>query len=208
MHLLDEDADFLRNLPQSNGFTKHELAENRLRRIAHSQRGRLWGLALAPLRASLTALLGWLLFLFVLKTFCPPVVFAFVEVALGKSLYVLFAIITVGVVVSFLMNLFGSLGTVLSLVSDILQGEAVCLEGRVSTSSFTEKAKGLGQLHDEEVDHFAYAIGNDYLRVSEEAFLVLRPYSGSTFQVYATPRSKLLLSLEPVKLRRSERRVN
>jgi len=187
--MLDEDAEFLRNLPESNGFTKDELTANRLHRIAQSQRGRLWGLALEPLRTSLTALLGWLLFLFVLKTFCPPMLFAFAEVALGKSLYVLFAFITVGVVVSFVLNLLGSFGTVLTLVRDVLQGEAVCLEGRVSTSSFTEKAKGLGQLHNEDIDQFVYAIGNDYLRVSEDAFLVLRPYSGSVFRVYATPRS-------------------
>jgi hypothetical protein len=144
----------------------------------------------------------------VLKTLWSPVLFALVEVALGKSLYVLFAFITVSVVVSFMLNLLGSFGPVLNLVGDILQGEAVCLEGRVSPSSFTEKAKGLGQLHHEDVDHFVYAIGNDYLRVSEEAFLVLRPYSGSVFRVYATPRSKLLLSIEPVKLRRADRLVN
>jgi hypothetical protein len=205
--MLDEEEEFLLNLPKSNNFTEGELAENRLHRIARSQRGRLWCVALEPLRTSLSALLGWLIFLFVLRTLWSPVLFAFVEVALGKSLYVLFAIVTVGVIVSFIFKLLGSFGVALNLVIDILQGEAVCLEGRVSASSFTEKAKGLGQLHGEVIDDFVYAIGNDYLRVSEEAVLVLRPYSGSVFRVYATPRSRLLLSIEPVKLRRADRLV-
>jgi len=60
-------------------------------------------LALNPLRASLIAMLGWLLFLFY-----PAVLFAVIE-AMGKSLYVLFAIITIGVVLAFVSNLFGSL---------------------------------------------------------------------------------------------------
>jgi hypothetical protein len=202
-----EEEEFLLNLPKTNHFTEDELSENRLRRIARGQRGRLWRVALEPLRTSLSALLGWLIFLFVVKTFWSPVLFAMVEVAVGKSLYVVFAIVTVGVVVSFILKLLGSFGPLLNLVIDILQGEAVCLEGRVSTTSFTEKAKGLGQLYGEVIDNFVYAIGNEYLRVSEAAFLVLRPYSGSVFRIYATPRSRLLLSIEPVKLRRADRRV-
>jgi hypothetical protein len=205
--ILDEEDKFLRGLFTENGFTEGELAENQLHRIARSQLAHLWGVALDPLRASLIALLGWLLFLFVIKTFCPAVLFTVIEVAMGKSLYVLFAIITFGVVVAFISNLFGSFGPVTNLVVDILKGEASCVEGRVSASSITEKAKGLGALHDENDDHFCYAIGNEYLRVSEQAFQILRPYSGSVFRVYVTPRSRLLLSIEPVKLRRSDRVV-
>jgi hypothetical protein len=99
----------VRGLFTENGFTENELAENRLRRIARSQVAHLWGIAMDPLRASLIAMLGWLLFLFVIKTFCPAVLLAVIEVAMGKSLYALFAIITVGVVLAFVSNLFGSL---------------------------------------------------------------------------------------------------
>jgi hypothetical protein len=205
--ILEEEGDFLRNLSKRNDFTTGELLQNQLHLIASTQVSRLWMVALKPLRMSLTALLGWLLFLFVVKTLCPAVLFAVIEAALGMSLYVVFAFITVSVVLSFVFNLFGSFGAVVNLVRDILQGEAVCLEGRVSASSITEKAKGLGELHKESVEHFSYAIGNEYLPVNEEAHRVLRPYSGSVFRVYVTPRSRLLLSIEPVKLRRNDRLV-
>ena len=205
--ILDEEAKFLLDLFIENGFTDKELAENQLRRIARSQLAHLWSSALEPLRASLIALLGWLLFLFVIKTFCPAVLFAAIELAMGKSLYILFAFITIGVVLAFVSNLFGSFGPVTNLVLDILSGEAVCLEGRVSASSVTERAKGLGQLYEENVDHCSYAIGNEYLRVSEQAFHVMQPYSGSVFRVYVAPRSRLLLSIEPVRLRRADRMV-
>ena len=205
--ILEEEGDFLRNLSERNDFTTGELLQNQLHVIAGTQVSRLWMVALNPLRMSLTALLGWLLFLFVVKTLCPAVLFAVIEAALGMSLYVVFAFITVSVVLSFVFNLFGSFGAVVNLVRDILQGEAVCLEGRVSASSITEKAKGLGELHEESVEHFSYAIGNEYLPVNEEAHRVLRPYSGSVFRVYVTPRSRLLLSIEPVKLRRNDRLV-
>jgi hypothetical protein len=58
---------------------------------------------------------------------------------------------------------------------DILKGEASCVENRASASSITENAKGLGALHGENDDHFRYAIGNEYFRVSEQAFQILRP---------------------------------
>jgi hypothetical protein len=37
--------------------------------------------------------------------------------------------------------------------------------------------------------------------VTMEGYEALRAYSGSTCRVYMTPRSKLLLSIEPVKVR-------
>ena len=162
--MLEEEARFLRGLFQENGFNQRELAENQLCRIARSQRARLWGVALEPLRASLIALLGWFLFLFVTKTFCPGVLFSAIEIAMGQSLYVWFTFITAGVVLAFVSNLFGSFEPVVNLALDIL-------------------------------------------RVSEQALHILRPYSGSVFRVYVTPRSRLLLSIEPVKLRRADRVV-
>jgi hypothetical protein len=90
----------------------------------------------------------------------------------GDVLLCVVCIITVSVLLSFVFNLFGSFGAVVNLVRDILQGEVVCLEGRVSASSVTEKAKGLGELHGESVEHFSYAIsdaavgGNDPIAVS------------------------------------------
>ena len=77
--ILDGEGDFRRALAERNGFTEGELAENHRYRIAPTQVSRLWGAALEPLRASLTALLGWLLFLFVLITLCPAPLFAAVE---------------------------------------------------------------------------------------------------------------------------------
>src|SRR5260370_40351944 len=114
---------------------------------------------------------------------------------------------TIGGVVVIVSNEFGAVGKVKKLVRDIVLGEVVCVEGRVSASSVTEKAKGLGQLYEENVDHCSYAIGNEYLRVSEQAFHVMQPYSGSVFRVYVAPRSRLLLSIEPVRLRRADRMV-
>jgi hypothetical protein len=50
-------------------------------------------------------------------------------------------------------------------------------------------------------DRYWYIVQDQYLAVSAEGYQALRPYSGSDCKVYMTPRSKLLLSLELVKIR-------
>jgi hypothetical protein len=197
------DRDLPRCLSEVNGFTESELAVNRQYLIARSQVSRLYRLALKPFQASLCTLLGWLIFLFVVKTLCPLQLFVMIEAALGMSLFVVFAFISAGVLLSFVKDLFTSFGTIAELVPDIIQGKAACLEGRVSTSVVTEKGKGMAELHGEKIDYYSYAIGNEYLPVTKEAYDALRPYSGSVFRVYLTPRSRLLLSIEPTKVRRS-----
>jgi hypothetical protein len=197
------DRDLPRCLSEVNGFTESELGMNRQYLIARSQVARLYALALKPFQASLYTLLGWLIFLFVVKTLCPLQLFVMIEAAIGMSLFVLFAFITVGVLLAFVRDLFTSVGTITELVPDIIQGKAVCFEGRVSTSVVTEKGKGMAELHGENVDYYSYAIGNEYLPVTKEAYDALRPYTGSVFRVYLTPRSRLLLSIEPIKVRRS-----
>jgi hypothetical protein len=51
------------------------------------------------------------------------------------------------------------------------------------------------------VDRHYYVVQEQYMPVTLEAYEALRTYSGSTCRVYMAPRSKLLLSIEPVKVR-------
>jgi hypothetical protein len=198
-------SDLAADLASANGFTAEELAANRAARIAPSQIRKLWSAALDPVRTSLYALLGWLLFLLIVKTFVPLKLFAMIEWALGMSLYVLFALVTVSTVLAFLFQALSSIWVVLDLLRDIFQGEAIVKEGRVSTSSSAEKLHGMQEMYGDKEDRFGYAIGNEILTVNEAAYKVLRPYSDSSCRVYMTPRSKLLLSIEPVKIRRTDR---
>jgi hypothetical protein len=108
-------------------------------------------------------------------------------------------LITFSAVVATLSGLFESAGTLFNLALDLAAGRAHCVEGRTSTSHASEGGKRITNLI--RVERHWYVVRNEYLRVTLEAYEVLQPYSGSTCRVYMTPRSKMLLSLEPVKMR-------
>ena len=124
------------------------------------------------------------------------------------SLWVLFAFITIGTIIAFLHQSLSAISTTLDLARDLRDGQAAALEGRVSTSSDTEANHGVDQLYEEQSNRCWYAIGDVYLPVSEHAHKALRPYSGSSCRVFMTPRSRFLLSIEPVKTRRADRLVH
>lgn len=203
-------GDHLRqDLAEANGFTTDDLEENRTGVMSASQRKRLWGRALDPLRRSFTALAGWLFFLFI------------VQVVLSSSRWLKFAarfgfpklgglllLITLCTVGAFLWELFCSFESIYAVTLDLAAGRVDAVEGRVTISSETRDANGMGALYEFTEDRHAYAVGADRFPVTEEACSVLRPYAGSSCRVYATPRSRILLSIEPLKIRRSDRLVH
>ena len=203
--ILASGVDLAQALASANEFTAQELAANRAGRIAPSQLKRLWTMALDRVRTSLSALLGWLLFVYVVKTLVPNWLFATLERVLGISLFALFGLITISSACASIYQLFASAWIVLKLLPDIIQGAAIVKEGRVRTSSDTEKVHGMGELYEETAERFSYVIGDEYLAVSESAHRVLRPYSGSSCRVFLTPRSRLLLSIEPTSIRHPDR---
>lgn len=91
----------------------------------------------------------------------------------------------------------------------------MCVEGRLSTSVSYETVHRYESLnhgllggsgppyikHAESVQSYWYVIGDDSFAVTRQGFEALHPFSGSTCKVYLTPRSRFLLSLEPVAVR-------
>lgn len=207
-------ANLAQDLAAAHEFTASDLAANQAGKLSPAQKRRLWCAALEPLRQSTLTLAYWLIFLATVKLFlvivrptdplqllkrCPSLI--------GYGLKALVVLIALKAAVSFGRGLFRSIGQLLSLRRDLSEGRVEVLEGRVSTSSTPEETHGADALHSETEDRYAYAIGDDYLPVSALAYRVLQPYSGSSCRVFVTPRSRWLLSIEPTKIRRSDRLV-
>jgi hypothetical protein len=88
------------------------------------------------------------------------------------------------------------------LIRDALAGEAAMIEGRVYTAE--EECRGSAwdalreqwtRVRQERRKTYRYVIGDVGLDVSYEGFRALS--SGDHYKLYYTPRSKLLLSIEP-----------
>ena len=178
---------------------RHNGADRRLfsaRTVCGSALCRLFGRALRPVRYTGKAMIGWLLFLFVIRIAVPRFILrmamwfgmpgASTLVALGITL------ITAG---ALLLSILQSVRLIALLMIDLSAGKVAFRDGRMVLSREEQKGLGLARLWGEAHMKCAYVIGGEYFEVDEGACAA--PPTGR-WRVYHTPRSRLMLSLEPV----------
>jgi hypothetical protein len=78
----DQARDPLPGLARATGFAMPDAGENRKGRISTPQMVRVFGRALRPVRYTGPAMIGWLVFVYVIRTWVPGIVF---RVAIGQS---------------------------------------------------------------------------------------------------------------------------
>ena len=81
------------------------------------------------------------------------------------------------------------------LMVDLSAGKAASIEGRVSPSKAEEQGLGLGRLYGESNAKYWYVVKDEYFEVNPEAHGALP--ERTHFRLYYTPKSRLLLSMEP-----------
>jgi hypothetical protein len=194
---LAPDADeLLTNLALANGFSKAELADNRAGKISDGQMMKLMMAALRPVFHAGKALVGWLLFVLVIRTFVPDLLIWFASMFLGKSIFAVFAVITMGCVLALVVGVAKSGRRIVALFRDVSKGAASTIEGRVWASRGEEQGIGLDRLWGEKVGIFHYVLNNEYFEVPDlRAHEALLPKE--RYRLYYAPKSKLLLSIEP-----------
>ncbi len=170
-----------------------DLEQNRNGKISDAQRLRLLLRALQPVRYTGGALLGWLLFCYAVRTFVPGFVLWFMAMqGIGVFLLGGGTLVCVG---AFLLSVLKSAGTLTLLIADLNAGKAASIEGRVSPSRAVEEGLGLARFYGEKNTNYWYVVKNEYFEVEQEAYAALP--SGIQLRLYHTPKSKLLLSMEP-----------
>jgi len=193
---IDHDSEnALNELARTNHFTMADLESNRQGKISDQQWSRLLSRALDPIRYPGGALAGWLVFCFVVSTFVPRFVLMIVGMIGAKSIYAIFLVVTLTCAGSLLVSALKSGRSLILLMADLKAGKAACLEGRVSPSREDEGGLGLARLYGEKHTNRWYVIQHKYFAVDEEACAALPP--GGRYRLYYTPKSKLLLSIEP-----------
>ena len=209
------------DLQRANGFSDADLEANRLGKIAAGQIAPLVGQIVRPLARSFLVATGWsLLFLTAAWAISSglhldtqleaPVGIAFFErFLLFRGLYVvtfvrLFALfMALSCAGGFVIATITTAAMSFDLIRDALAGDAAVIEGRVYATE--EECRGSAwdalreqwtRVHQERGKIYRYAIRDVALEVGYEAFRALS--SGDQYKLYYTPRSKLLLSVEPV----------
>ena len=190
----DHLEDPLPGLARANCFTMADLEQNRNGKISDAQWMRLLLRALQPIRYTGGALLGWLLVCFVVKTLIPHIVLFFLSM-FGRNFFFIFGGVTLACVGALLLSVLKSASTMALLLVDLKAGQAACIEGRVSPSREDEQGLGLETFYGEKHTKCWYVVKNEYFEVDQSAHDALP--SGLNFRLYHTPKSKLLLSIEP-----------
>lgn len=208
------------HLARANRFSDADLAANRMGKIAAGQIATLVEQIARPLARSFLVATGWsLLFLTAAWALssglhldaqlrAPAGIAFFERFLLFRGLYIvtfvrLFALFMVlscagGLVIAMITTAVKSF----DLIRDALAGEAAMIEGRVYATE--EECRGSAwdalreqwtRVHQERRMIYRYAIRDVALEVGFEGFRALS--SGEHYKLYYTPRSKLLLSIEP-----------
>lgn len=184
-------------LAQANRFSEAELEANRRGRISRAQHARLFRRAMEPLRYSIAVLAGWMIFLMIVHTLVPDLLLALIAAYFGKAVGGAAVLITLGCLGSLAVGLLVTSRTTFELWRDLREGKAARTEGRVEISRSSEQGEGVARLHGEKVARYAYVVGRQRFEVDEEAKQAL--IAGQRYVIYHTPRSKLLLSVEPAR---------
>ncbi len=189
--------DPLEDLAKANGFTMEDLAENREGRISAAQRSRLVLQAIDPIRYSGGAFFGVLFLGLVIRTFVPSIVISIGAMIGAKYVMVLFGSTLVLCFAAFVMDVLKSGQVMLRLLRDLHEGDVEVMEGHVYPSNEVKEGLGMDRIFGQKQTKRWYVIDEEYFPVSEEAVEAL-PERGR-FLLYHTPRSRQLLSIEPVR---------
>jgi hypothetical protein len=185
--------DPLPGLARANCFTMAELEQNRQGKISDGQWMRLLFRALQPVKYTGGALAGWLFFCYLVKLIVPSIILWIM--ALKGYGVALFGGITLACVGAFLVSVIKSAHTMSLLIVDLSAGKAACTEGRVSPSREEEHGLGTARFWGEKNTNYWYVVKNEYFEVDPEAHRVLP--DAMQGRLYHTPKSKMLLSIEP-----------
>ena len=189
----DHFEDPLEKLARANRFTPADLEQNRNGKISDTQWMRLLLRPLKPVRYTGGALLGWLLCCFVVQTFVPRIVLWIMAL---KGVGVVFVGgVTLACAGAFLLSVVKSTRTMALLIADLSAGKAACIEGRASPSREDEGGLGLARLYGETNTNYWYVVKSEYFDVDQEAHAALT--DDMQVRLYYTPKSRLLLSIEP-----------
>lgn len=178
-------------------FSEEDLHHNRRNRISNSQMIRLGIQAMQPFFSAVMTFAGWMIFVTVVRTFVPGILryFVFGKIVGGGT------IMSLGCLWAVVAGFLQSSKLTFLLFLDVLNGQTAAVEGRVASSIVEEDTQGLDKFHGDKKWAYRYVIKGLELEVCESAYQLLHSQYDEVrpnVKIYYTPRSQMLLSLEPV----------
>lgn len=189
--------DFVNALGRVNGFSARDLEANRNGLISRGQWWRLARRAFRPLMTSAKVFLSLMLTVYVIDLLMPWIGRLILAKKAGLSL----GTVAGGSAISFVFGLLETTKLTVLLAVDIFQGRVATRQGRIAPSWEERPAEGMGRLYGQKETAYFYVIRNEYFEVDAAAHSVLdERFQGylPLVTMYYTPRSRLMLAVEPI----------
>jgi len=194
----NSDQELRLGLAKSNAFTAADLQANRQGQISTPQMMKVLYGAVTPLLGLIFPLLGIALLALLVYFFAPYLLHRVRWlIVVGKYFTMALGAIACGLLAILMKSIFAS-GRLLGAVQDLAAGQAAHEVARVRTSRSDDVEDGFDQFTKRRTLTYHYVLGDRELPVSQQAYEEMNERSyGGWFNVYYTPRSNFLLSIEP-----------
>lgn len=189
----DHGTEAMVALARANQYTQQDIAQNRAGKISNAQWLRLFSRALRPVRLTGLLLVVWLLTSLSVMIYAADLFTSFAaSIGMRQPGYAV-AGLTLLFSGAFFLTLLKGGRAMGRLLMDLGTGRAACVEGRVFRSQ--EDEHGVNTWRCKRDGQAFYIVKNEYFAVDAAAYACLP--EGRLFRLYYSPRSKLVLSMEP-----------
>lgn len=190
--------EFCGDLARANHYKISDVQSNRNGFVSTRQFFRLLWQASKPARQAAWSLGVWIALLFlVARVFRGSLIrmtffhnYAFEAVG-----------VTVSVVVALIVGIFNTTNQSWLLIKDLLTGEVTSVDGRLDPTWQEELGEGFKRIKREMVPAYHYLVRQERFEVPLEAYEMLRSKYEDyrpVVRLYFTPRSRMMLSIEPI----------
>ena len=190
--------EFAADLARANQYRLSDVEPNRNGFMSTRQFFRLFWQASRPIRQAAWSLLLWVALLTLVGSLFRS---RLMRMILFQN-YALEAVTTsLGVAISFIMAMLNATERSWLLIKDLFGGEVTSVEGRLDPTFHEEMGEGFKRVKREMVPSYHYSIRQERFEVLPQAYEILRSKYDDfrpVVRIYFTPRSRQLLSLEPL----------
>jgi hypothetical protein len=186
-----------KSISDAIGFNDDDLAMNKAGKMSTRQMIRLSFQVLAPFAGLVSGAAG-LVALGIAVYLAGPMLMNHYRLmmSLGKYLTLGLGALFFGLI-AFIMKLIFASGRVLQFLVDVMEGKVASVNGRMNASKSEDIEDGLSTITKQKTETFNCVIKGEYFDIDEEAYLALHECSGNNYRAYVTPRSRILVSIEP-----------
>ncbi len=195
--------EFTADIARALSFHQSDIAANRHGFMSSIQFFQLFWIGVKPLRRATVSLCAWLALLHFMGTLFHS---RLMRMVLFQNYAIEVIAVSFSLLMAFVVTVINVTERTWLLLEDLMSGEVASVEGRLEPAYGEEPAEGLGRIRGVRVETHFFNVRQERFEVTAQAYDLLKSKYDDfrpTVRIYFSPRSRLLLSLEPLTVERA-----